>query len=163
MQRGRDIGIGSYNDFREICGLKRAYKWEDFYDTIAVHTINKFRQYYQDPDDLDLYAGGIAEEHVKDSMLGPVFWCIAGYQFQHWKWGDRFFYTLGGMPSSFTLHQLDEIRKMSIAAVICMTSTVKHVPAMSFRTHHNHTNPLESCYNHIAIPRINFAAFSAGY
>lgn len=35
-KRGRDFGIATYNDFRELCGLKRAYAWKDFYDTIDV-------------------------------------------------------------------------------------------------------------------------------
>lgn len=34
VKRGRDFGIGSYNDFRELCGLKRAYSWKDFYDVM---------------------------------------------------------------------------------------------------------------------------------
>ena len=35
MERGRDYALRSYNDYRELCGLKRAYKWEDLYDYIA--------------------------------------------------------------------------------------------------------------------------------
>jgi hypothetical protein len=33
-----------------------------------------------------------------------------------------------------SLAQLDEIRKMSISAVLCMTTGLKQVPAMGFRT-----------------------------
>ena len=34
MERGRDYALRSYNDYREMCGLKRASKWEDYYDWI---------------------------------------------------------------------------------------------------------------------------------
>ena len=29
IQRGRDHGIPSYNELREICGMKRAKTWSD--------------------------------------------------------------------------------------------------------------------------------------
>lgn len=34
IQRGRDHGINRYNNYRELCGLKRAEKWEDFLDVM---------------------------------------------------------------------------------------------------------------------------------
>lgn len=70
---------------------------------LFFQVVNKLSYYYKSVDDVDLYVGGVAERHIKDSYLGPTWWCIVGHQFQVWKRGDRFFYTHGGMPHSFPL------------------------------------------------------------
>lgn len=41
IQRNRDHGLASYNDFREFCGLRRAHSWNDFADLIDTEVIKK--------------------------------------------------------------------------------------------------------------------------
>lgn len=52
-------------------------------------------------------------------MIGPTFACIVARQFANIRKGDRFWYENGGLPSSFTLHQIYEIRKATQAKIIC--------------------------------------------
>ena len=68
---------------------------------------------YKHVDDLDLYVGGLLEKNDGDSILGPVFKCIIGRQFQLLKKGDRFFYDLSiasNKKVAFTLEELNEER-----------------------------------------------------
>jgi len=160
IQRGRDYGIGTYNDYRELCGLPRAKQWSDFHDWIDPKVVDKFSKMYRHPDDVDLYSGGVAENHFPDALLGPTWWCIVGYQFQRTKLADRHFYDLGGMPHSYAENQLDEIRKMSFAAILCLTTDVKSVPAFAFRTI-SAGNPLVSCSDVERIPRMEYGAWKS--
>jgi len=160
MQRGRDYGLGSYNDYRELCGLPRATKFSDFHDWIDPKVVSQFENMYSHPDDVDLYSGGISENHFPDALVGPTWWCIIGYQFQQTKLSDRHFYNLGGMPHSYAENQLDEIRKMSFAAILCMTTGAKEVPQFALRTI-SAGNPLVSCSNYDQIPRMNYHAFKS--
>jgi hypothetical protein len=61
----------------------------------------------------------MAEKPVRGGIVGPTFACILGQQFLNLKKGDRFWYENGGHPGSFRPDQLQEIRRTSLARVIC--------------------------------------------
>lgn len=122
LQRGRDHGLAPYNDWREVCGLKRARRWEDLEEHMEPPTILALSRLYQSIEDIDLYAGGLAERPVPGAILGPTFLCLIGDQFARLKRGDRFFYEEANQPSSFSSQQLAEIRKTSLARILCDNS-----------------------------------------
>ena len=43
IQNSRVDGLGSYNAYREVCGWKRAKKFEDFYDLIKDNGVSTSR------------------------------------------------------------------------------------------------------------------------
>ena len=55
-------------------------------------------------------------------MVGPTLACLIGKQFHNFRHGDRFWYENGGWPSSFTLEQLAEIRRVKLPRVLCDNS-----------------------------------------
>ena len=118
MQRGRDHGLPGYVKFREACGARPAKFFPDLLDTISQDQINRLKRVYANVDDIDLFAGGISEYPTEGSVLGFTFTCILTRQFKLLRAGDRFWYERD-QPTSFTAAQLAQIRKATIARVIC--------------------------------------------
>lgn len=119
IQRNRDHGLASYNDFRQFCGLHKAHSFNDFLDVISKENVQKLANLYEHPDDVDLTVGGSLEAHVPGTLSGPTFLCILTEQFFRTRAGDRYFYENGDHSTGFTLEQLNEIRKASISRLFC--------------------------------------------
>ncbi|KAG1649408.1 Thyroid peroxidase [Nymphon striatum] len=119
IKRGRDHGMPGYNAFREFCGLPRAQTFDELTPIFQNNTAFRFSRLYKHPDDIDLWSGGIAEELIPGTMVGPTFGCLIGLQFRDLRSGDRFWYENPGWPSSFTAAQLREIKKMTMAKIFC--------------------------------------------
>nr|XP_053631157.1 peroxidase-like [Cherax quadricarinatus] len=133
-QRARDHGIAPYNDLREACGLPRARTFEDLLDVLPAEVVQAFSRLYSSVDDIDPFVAGISERQAPGSILGPTFRCIIGDQFTRLKRGDRFFYDLANMPSSFSEAQLHSIRMISWARIICEAGNmVGYVQPLAFR------------------------------
>ena len=119
LQRGRDHGLAPYNIWREQCGLKRFTEWEQLEAVMDARTVTRIENVYEHVDDIDLFTGGMAEKPVVGGIVGPTFACIIGQQFLNLRKGDRFWYEGGGHPGAFSPAQLQEIRKTSLARVVC--------------------------------------------
>lgn len=62
----------------------------------------RFERNYETVEDIDLFSGGISELPLIDGIVGPTFACIMGVQFNHLKFGDRFYFEHGNQDGSFT-------------------------------------------------------------
>ncbi|XP_074599828.1 peroxidase-like isoform X2 [Brevipalpus obovatus] len=123
IQRGRDHGIPGYNAFRKVCGLQPIESFEELSTVMREGSAEKMAQIYRSVDDIDLFIAGNHERASADGgVVGPTFACILAEQARRSKLGDRFWYELGGQPHSFSQPQLQEIRKSSLAAIICANS-----------------------------------------
>jgi len=117
IQRGRDHALPGYNSWRGLCNLSVAETFDDFKNEIVDSDIrDKLRELYQHPSNVDLWVGGLLEELVPGSVLGPTFACIIAEQFRRTRAGDRFWYE---SPSTFDHSQLIQIKQTSLASVLC--------------------------------------------
>lgn len=91
IQRGRDHGLGGINQVRDELGLGAYGSFLDLTGGDA-DLANAFASVYDSIDDVDLWIGGLAEQHVFGGMVGETFSWIIGDQFRRLRDGDRFFY-----------------------------------------------------------------------
>jgi len=162
IQRGRDHGLPGYNKYREICTGSRAREWSDLRKSMEPRHIEELKRVYRNVDDIDLYVGGFLEAAHEDSILGPVFKCIIGDQFARLKKGDRFFYDLGiDKNIAFSLPQLNEVRKTSMARIICdNTDEVDSIQPLAFKMPTSKANAVRSCAEG-SIQRVNLNVFKS--
>merc|ERR1712055_1242319 len=122
--------------------------------------IEAMKRVHKSVDDIDLYLGGFLEAAHEDSILGPVFKCIIGDQFARLKKGDKFFHDLGvDQRRAFTLAQLDEIRKTSMARIICdNTDDIDRIQPLAFKMPTSRANAMRACTED-SIPRVNLGVF----
>jgi peroxidase len=90
IQRGRDHGIASYNQVRKEYGLPQAASFADISENPIVQ--QRLQNAYNSVDDVDLWIGGLAEDHVEGSLLGETFRAVLIDQFQRLRNCDRFWY-----------------------------------------------------------------------
>lgn len=90
IQRGRDHGLPSYNEFRKSLGLRPVTSL----NTISSDPLFRSRiaQTYPFIDDMDLWPVLLAEDHIIGSSVGLTLYKVLKQQFQNLRDGDRFWY-----------------------------------------------------------------------
>ncbi|XP_050433065.1 peroxidase-like [Adelges cooleyi] len=143
--RGRDTGLKSYPHFINMVGLGYPESWEDLEETMDRDIVKRLRLFYDTVDDVDPFLGGMLENQVEGTMFGPTFLAIISEQYYLLQRGDRHYYELGDQPHSFTLEQLREIRKVTLATVFCLCGdNIQLMQQDVFRTI-SEDNPLTRC------------------
>lgn len=97
IQRGRDHGLPTYNDARRAMGLAAAATFADV--TADVDVQRRLASVYASADEIDLWVGGLAEDHVPGALVGELFFSILKAQFEALRDGDRFWYQRSLSPA----------------------------------------------------------------
>ncbi|OQV20556.1 Chorion peroxidase [Hypsibius exemplaris] len=144
IQRGRDQGVPSYAEVRKACGYPEVQSFADLEDLMPPRAVQQLASIYKHVLDIDLYAGGISEFPVNggDGVVGPTFACIITDQFARLRHGDRFWYE--NKEAKFTKAQLQEIRKTSLAALLCLNTPAENMQPRALLLD-SARNPVLSC------------------
>ncbi|KAH6942514.1 hypothetical protein HPB50_006939 [Hyalomma asiaticum] len=119
VQRGRDHGLPPYVAWRRHCALQPVRGFQDLEQFVGPAAAEALGKLYASIEDVDLFPAGIAEKPVLGGVVGPTFACLIAEQFVRMRKGDRFWYENGGLASSFSADQLRELRKVTLARVLC--------------------------------------------
>ena len=122
IQRGRDHGLGGYNDYRQLCGLPRLETFNRSDTVLTSLTLRHMAAIYHHPDDVDLFTGLMSEERLERALVGPTLSCLLGLQFKDLRRCDRFWYETEQDHISFTADQLAEIRSVTLSGLLCHTA-----------------------------------------
>jgi hypothetical protein len=112
VERASDDGIGTYNDLRVAMGLPAVTSFAQITKNVQVQ--KELQQAYGSVDKIDPFEGGLGEDHVAGSDMGPLFTRILVNQFTRLRNGDRFFYLneTWNADELNILHQADTLGKV---------------------------------------------------
>ena len=120
LQRGRDHGIPGYTSWRRACRLRPLINdFSDLRKIMSSLAVRQLQMLYRNVDDIDLLTAALAEKPLRGALVGPTFACLLGRQFQRIKRGDRYWYENDQPPNGFTQQQLHQIRKTTLASILC--------------------------------------------
>lgn len=112
IQRGRDHGLPTYNEACIEMGLSPATKFSDITSNKKIRK-RLAKAYGYQIEDVDVWVGGLAEDHVPGALVGPLFLKILKDQFEKFRDGDRFFY-----KNVYSRHRIRKLEKVTLADII---------------------------------------------
>jgi peroxidase len=100
IQRERDLGLGTLDQTREALGLPAYTSFDQISSDPTVQA--DLQQEYGSVDNVDLFIGGLAEDHIDGGMVGGTFSAILQQQFENLRDGDRLWWQNQGFDQRTT-------------------------------------------------------------
>ena len=120
LQRGRDHGLADYNTARVAYGLEPVVSFAQI--TSDVQLQQALADAYGDVNNIDLWAGGLAEDHLSGGSVGPLFGAILVDQFERVRDGDRFWF-----ERDLNRRTLRQVRSTTLADVISRNTSTTNL------------------------------------
>lgn len=124
IQRGRDHGLPDLNTVRETIGLTKYSSFDQI--TRNKEVTKNLRTLYGNINNVDLWVGGLAEDHKKGEV-GPTFRKIILDSFLRIRDGDRFWY-----ENILTPKEVDFVENLTLAEIIRLNTNITNVPRHVF-------------------------------
>jgi peroxidase len=134
IQRERDVGLGTLNQTRVALGMQPYTSFDQLTSdpTVAAH----LQQEYGSVDNVDLFIGGLAEDHAAGAMVGPTFQAIIAQQFEALRDGDRYWWQNQGFDQATTR----QIENTTLADIIMRDTDTNIVQADVFVSAQRHSS-----------------------
>lgn len=125
IQRGRDHGLADYNTTRKAYGLNPVSSFEEITSNKAVAA--SLASTYGSVNNIDLWIGGLAEDHLPGSSMGETFSAILVDQFTRLRDGDRFWY-----QTALSGQMLNNMEHLTLADVIRRNTNITKLQSSVF-------------------------------
>jgi len=126
LQRGRDLGLGTLNETRTALGLTPYTSFAQI--TSDATTAAALEAAYGDVNKVELWIGGLAENHVAGGMVGQTFGVIIAQQFTNLRDGDRLWYQNQGFDPA----TMRSIESTTLSSIILKNTDTQHMQADAF-------------------------------
>jgi peroxidase len=136
IQRGHDLGLGTLNQTREALGLSPYTSFDQV--SSDPETAAALKQAYGSVNAIDLWTGGLAEDHVAGSIIGSTFGKIIGDQFTALRDGDRFYFE----NQNFDRQTLNEIKGTTLSDLILRDTDTPAMQSDAFVATERHSGTL---------------------
>lgn len=128
IQRGRDHGLADYNQTRVDLGLEPVTSFDQI--TSNPELAAALEETYGTVDNIDLWVGGLAEDHLDGSSMGQTFSTIIVDQFERIRAGDRFWY-----QNVLSGNELLEIENTRLSDIIERNTGIENLQTNVFFQH----------------------------
>jgi peroxidase len=136
IQRAHDLGLGTLNQTREALGLTPYTSFDQV--SSDPETAAALEQAYGSVDAIDLWTGGLAEDHVAGSIVGSTFGKIIGDQFTALRDGDRYYFE----NQKFDQQTLNEIKGTTLSDLILRDTDTTAMQSDAFVATERHSGTL---------------------
>jgi Ca2+-binding RTX toxin-like protein len=116
------IGLTPYTSFDQITS-----------DTTTVAALEL--AYNNDINSVDLWTGGLAEDHMTGAMIGETFGTITAHQFENLRDGGRYWYENQG----FDVKTLNQIENTTLSDIIARDTDTKVIQPDAFVFYDRHS------------------------
>jgi peroxidase len=136
IRRAHDLGLGTLNQTREALGLDPYASFDQV--SSNPETAAALERAYGNVDAIDLWTGGLAEDHLDRAAIGPTFGRILSDQFAALRDGDRLYFENQG----FNRQTLDDIRSTTLSDIIERNTDTPAMQADAFVSTERHSGTL---------------------
>ncbi|NER38180.1 MAG: heme peroxidase [Oscillatoria sp. SIO1A7] len=133
IQRARERGVADYNQVRRTIGIPGVSSFAEITSDPILQ--QQLQDLYGSVDDIDLWVGLMAEDHVPGGSVGITEAALLATQYQELRDGDRFWFENPGEPGQaggndnenngfFTPEEIAAIRQTTLAEIIRKNSGI---------------------------------------